>query len=314
MVAGIQIIWLQDYLKAEKRPSFLLDFFEKNKVALYVSVILYALLAIPISMVRESNEFFGERHNFYEDTIETIVDVSLYGKKYLAPDFDLFLIGLIAAVYLGIFIYGIRAVFSKKTEPLVNAAFSFWLLFSIFSLSTIVQFHLLDIPYLSERTALPYIPLFCVLPIFFLTFFKKQKYLQFALASLPIFAFSYHFSQCANIKEVKEWWFERDTLTALAYIEEHEDLPDIEVRNERPKFATGGVSAPAFHFHIIEGNLKKKLKPNRINVLSKNDLPDYYYVWFDDLKKIDEKKYDLLTKLKFGSLLKLKEEYRESEN
>ncbi|MGK0365255.1 MAG: hypothetical protein ACI85O_002321 [Saprospiraceae bacterium] len=309
LIAAFNFIYLQDYWKAEKRPSFFLSFFEKNKAALYVSVILYALLAIPISMVKNSNEFFGERHNFYEDSIRSITEVSLYGNKYIAPDIYMVLIGITAIIFLGIIIYAIRAMLKQKTTPLITTGFAFCLLFFIFCLSTIVQFNLLDIPYLYERTALPYIPLFGVLPAFFLAYLKNKKRLQFVLCLLPILAFTYHFSQCANIKQVKEWWFERDTLTALNYIEEHEKLRDIEGREERPRFGTTSWNSPAFHFHIIEGNLKKKLTPYRRDILTKDDLPEYYYLWFDNLKKIDRHKYELLIKLKYGVLLKLKEEY-----
>lgn len=314
LIAVFNFIYLQDYFKTEKRSNFLLYFFEKNKIALYTSVILYALLAVPISMIKGGNEFFGERHNFFDDSIKSITKVSLYGKEYTGTDLYLVLIGIAAIIYLGVILYFIRAFLQKKMTPSVNAGFAFCLLFFIFSLSTIVQFYLLDIPYLNERTALVYIPLYSVIPIFFLSFLQHRRYLQMTLSLVAIFAFTYHFSQCANVKEFKEWWFERDTIAALTYIEENENLPDIEIRNERPQLVTLSTNEPAFHFHIEEGNLRKKLKPNRRDVLSKEDLPVYYYLWFDNIKKIDEKKYDLLVKLKMGALLKLKEEYRGMEN
>jgi len=310
LIVVFNFIYLQDYWKTEKRPSFLLICFEKNKSALYISVILYALLAVPISMIKEGNEFFGERHSFYEDTIKSITEVSLYGKAYWGTDFYLIVIGFVFFFYLGVLIYSFRAMLKKKTTQLTNAGFAFCLLFFIFSLSTIVQFHILDIPYLNERTALPYIPLYNVIPVFFLVFLKRRSYLQVTLSLFIIYTFVFHFSQCANVKQFKEWWFERDTLAALSYIETHENLPDIEVRNERPQLFTLSTNEPAFHFHIEEGNLRKKLKPNRRDVLSKEDLPEYYYLWYDNTKKIDRKKYDLLVKLKMGALLKLKEEYR----
>lgn len=310
LIAAFNFIYLQDYLKAEKRPSFLLKFFDKNKAAVYVSVILYALLAVPISMVRSRNEFFGKRSNFYDDSIQSITKMSLFGKEYFAPDFHMLLIGIAAFIYLAIIIYAIRAMIKQKMTPLINAGFAFCLLFFIFCLSTIVQFHLLEIPYLNERTALPFIPLYGVIPVFFLAYLKNRKSLQFVLCLLPILVLSYHFSQCANFQKNREWWFERDTLTALAYIEEHENLPDIESPDERPKFSTVGWNGPAFHFHIIEGNLKKKLLAKRIDILSKDKLPEYYYLWADKVKQIDRDKYDLLVQLKFGVVLKLKEEYK----
>jgi len=314
LIAAFNFIHLQDYWKAEKRPSLLLHFFEKNKTVLYVSVILYALLSVPISMIKDGNEFFGKRHSFYEDTVESITKVSLYSKTYTGTDFHIVLIVIATLIFLAVLIYSIRAMFKGKVSPLINAGFTFCLLLFIFSLSTIVQFHLLDIPYLNKRTALPYIPLYSVIPIFFLAFLNNKRYLQTSFALLAILTFSYHFSQCANLKQVREWWFERDTIAALHYIEAYENLPDIEVRNERPQLFTLSTNEPAFHFHIEEGNLRKKLKPNRRDVLNKEDLPEYYYVWFDRMKQIDRKKYDLLVKLKFGAVLKLKEEYRKSKS
>ena len=306
LIAAVNFIHLQDYLQAKKRPSFLLYFFKKNKAPLYSSAILYALLAVPISRIKSGNEFFGQRHNFYKDSVRSLTEASLYDKQYFAPDFYMVLIGIAAIIFLGTVIYAVRAIVKEKTTPLINAGLAFCILLFIFCLSTIVQFNLLDVPYLNRRTALPYIPLFGVIPVFFLSYLNNKKRLQFVLCLLPVLVFTYHFSQCANITEVKEWWFERDTIAALAYIEEHENLPDIELREERPRFATAPWNSPAFHFHIIEGDLEKKLNPDRRKVLNKKDLPEYYYLWFDNLKKIDEDKYELLVKLKFGALLKLK--------
>lgn len=309
LIAAFNFIWLRDYLQSENRVNFLPFFLRKNTSALAVCAALFALLAKPISEVRNNNELFGERHDFFTDTIMSITHVSLYQKNYFGTDFYLVLIGMAIFIYFAIIAYSIYALVKKQNTFLTDDGLAFCLLFSIFCWSTIAQFHLLDVPYLSERTALPYIPLYSVLPVFFLTFFKKNRVLQFAFCLLPIIAGTYHFANCANIKEVKEWWFDRETKEVLAYVEANEtSLVDIEIRDERPTFSTGSWNSPSFHFHIIEGNLKKKLKPWRRDVFKKDEYPDYYYIWFDKLKDIDEKQYELMKKFRFGALLKLKKE------
>ena len=65
---------------------------------------MFALLAYPISRVRANNEFYGEKGSFYNDTILSLVNQSLFGKNYFGIDFPEVLVGIARKIKIPVII------------------------------------------------------------------------------------------------------------------------------------------------------------------------------------------------------------------
>jgi hypothetical protein len=300
LIVAFNFIFLRDFLKNKMDTSFLFYLLKKNISAILTSLVLFALLAYPISRVRANNEFYGEKGSFYNDTILSLVNQSLFGKKYFGIDFPEVLVGIAIVVYLSVIIYSAIKLFSKNNNNIFTGGLTFGILFTIACWSTIAQLHLLETPFLAGRTALIFFPLFSILPLFFFSFFNKKKWLQLAICLIPLFAYSFHFSKCANTFTVREWWFDTNTKDVITYF----------LENEKPeKQVTFGIRAfnsPSFHYYEKIWQLEGQVDMIRLERLSKNELFDYYYIEEGWLPEISNERYEIIKKFDTRILLKLK--------
>ncbi|HFB99912.1 MAG TPA: hypothetical protein ENJ53_03820, partial [Phaeodactylibacter sp.] len=255
LIIAFNVVFLRDFLK-EKNKSYVFYFLKKNIAALVSSLILFVILAYPISRARANNEFYGEKTTFFKATIFNLVEQSFFGKKYFAPDFLLVVMGVGAAIYLTVMIYGFRDFFRKNISEIRMGGLVFGVLFTVACWSTIAQFYLLGVPFLTFRTALIYVPLFAIIPVFFFSFFDKKKGLQFILCILPIMGLTYHFSKCANIVRVREWWFDANTKDVLTYFLENEKLD----KGKQVTFGVRGWISPSFHYYEKTWHLEDRVK------------------------------------------------------
>ena len=301
LIVAFNFIFLKDYLVKKLNTPVVTYFLKKNILAILTSIILFALLAYPISNVRANNEFYGEKGSFYNDTILSLVNQSLFGKTYFGTDFPKVLIGIAIIVYLSVLIYAARGFLLKKITTSNTSSLAFSILFTMTCWSTIVQFHLLDTPFLSGRTALIYFPLFSIIPIFFLTFFDKKKWLQLFLCLIPLFAYSYHFSKCANTYTVREWWFDTNTKDVITYFLENEK------QEKQVTFAIRAWNSPSFHYYEKIWHLEDRVDMVRREQLSKDELYDYYYIEESWTPEISIEKYAVVKKFDSRVLLRLKE-------
>lgn len=302
LIIAFNFIFLQDFFKNKVDTSAIVYLLKKNTSAILTSIILFTLLAYPVSRVRANNEFYGEKGSFYNDTILSLVNQSLFGKKYFGMDFPDILFAIAIVVYLSVIIYSGIKLFQKKHNNIFTGGLTFGILFTITCWSTITQFHLLGTPFLADRTALIYFPLFSILPIFFFSFFDNKKWLQIGLCLIPLFAYSYHFSKCANTYTVREWWFDTNTKDAITYF----------LENEKPeKKVTFGVRAwnsPSFHYYEKTWKLENQVDMIRLEQLSKNEFYDYYYIEESWSPEISIEKYEVVKKFDSRVLLRLKSE------
>ena len=307
LIVAFNFIFLREFLKDKIDTSFVFYFLKKNISAILTSLVLFALLAYPISRVRANNEFYGEKGSFYNDTILSLVNQSLFGKKYFGIDFPEVLVGIAIVIYLSVLIFSIKKLFLKDHNNIFTGGLIFGILFTITCWSTIAQLHLLGTPFLAGRTALIYFPLFSILPIFFFSFFDKKKWLQFGLCLIPLFAYSFHFSKCANTFTVREWWFDTNTKDVITYF----------LENEKPeKQVTLGIRAfnsPSFHYYEKIWHLENQVDMIRLEQLSKNEFYDYYYIEEGWLPEISNERYEILEKFDTRVLLKLKPSPSEKE-
>ncbi len=300
LIVAFNFIFLRDFFKNKIDTSVVLYFLKKNISAILTSFVLFALLAYPISRVRANNEFYGEKGSFYNDTILSLVNQSLFGRKYFGIDFPEVLVGIAIAIYLSVLIFSIKKLSSKNHNYIFTGGLTFGILFSITCWSTIAQLHLLGTPFLAGRTALIYFPLFSILPIFFFTFFDTKKWLQLGLCLIPFFAYSFHFSKCANTFTVREWWFDTNTKDVITYFLENEK------HEEQVTFGVRAFNSPSFHYYEQIWHLEDQVDMIRLEQLSKDELFNYYYIEESWLPEISNERYEIIQKFDTRVLLKLR--------
>lgn len=299
LIVAFNFIYMHDYLNNKMDTTFIIYFLKKNISVILTSLILFGLLAYPISKVRANNEFYGEKGSFYNDTILSLINQSLFGKKYFGIDFPDVLAVIAIIVYVSVIIYSTVKILSRKNNSTITGGLTFCILFSISCWSTIVQFYLLETPFLAGRTALILFPLFSIIPIFFFSLLSKKKWLQLVVCSIPFLSYSFHFSKCANTFTVREWWFDTNTKDVITYF----------LENEKPQkqitFGIKALNSPSFHYYEKNWKIEDQVDMVRLEQLSKNEFLDYYYIEESQISEISIEQYKIIQKFDSRVLLKL---------
>ena len=302
LIAAFNFVFLLQHLRSEREEQSNWFFFllKKNKMPLILSGLLFAILAYPISFLRDQNQFYGNNSGFMKDTLMTLVNQSLFSKSYFGLDFPEVLIGIAIAVYILVLFLSIKKIIKNNFTQRDIGALAFCILFTIPCWSTIAQFHLLGTPYLADRTGLILVPLFSMVPIFFFTYFQKKKWLQLLVCLLPLSAYSYHLYNSANTFSVREWWFDTNTKDVIDYMVKNEDL------TEQRTLAVFSWNSPSFTYHVKDWKLEDKIKIVRRNELKKGEIYDYYYIEGTWMEKMSYKEYDLIERFDSRVLLRRK--------
>jgi len=299
LIVAFNFIFLNE-LRGKEEKTGLSFLVKKNIPAVVVSVVLFALLAYPVSRIRTHNEFYGERGSFYNDTLLSIVKSSFYGKKYFGSYFPDVVLLLAILIFIVTMVYaGKRFLAGYKSEQ-TSGALLFGLLFTITCLSTVAQFHFLGTPYLSGRTALILFPLFSILLVFSFSFWVDRKRLQLLLCLIPFCFYSFHFVKSANTDTVREWWFDMNTKDVIKDFLNNEDPP------EKVSFAMAAFNAPSFHYYEKVWQLEDRLEMVRKDKLAMGELYDYYYLEQNVLDQISVERYEEVKKYDTRVLLRLK--------
>jgi len=298
LIVAFNFVFLYQYLRSEKKENWISFFFKKNKIPFIASMVLFALLAYPISFLRNENQFYGNRAGFMHDTIMTLVNQSLFSKQYFGTDFPQVLVGIAIAIYVLVLFISIQKLRKKFFTKRDIGALAFCILFTIPCWSTIAQFHLLGTPYLADRTGLMLVPLFTMIPIFFFTYFKEKKWLQVLVCIIPLVAYSYHFYNSVNTFSVREWWFETNNKDVIQYMLKNENI------DQQRTLGVFAWNSPSLTYHVRDWKIEDKIKIERRNQLKKEEFYDYYYIEGTWMDKISHEEYELIQKFDSRVLLK----------
>lgn len=191
---------------------------------LILAVLFVIIIPIALELKKAGALFFGGEKSFWSDTICTITDRSFYeiGYNYwfqrVAKGF-VFLVLIFSAVYV------LLRISKKQLNGNTLFIVTLLLLLGLCSLSTIMQHHLLQTPYLLDRTALFLVVLFNLIFVFFTAEISASK----SFAGLAVHASAVvlliHFSMCFNMRYVLEWRYDADTKDMLTDLEQVKIIP-----------------------------------------------------------------------------------------
>jgi hypothetical protein len=114
------------------------------------------LAVLPLARLRSEDElYFGGDRGFWEDTVQSVIASSLYRRSDLL---SVVLVVLVAVIVAG---GAVAAAVGMRTRNLPLHAAAFILLAGPALVST-VEHHILGVPFLIDRTALFFVPLFAI--------------------------------------------------------------------------------------------------------------------------------------------------------
>jgi hypothetical protein len=189
-------------------------------------IIIVFIMVIPIALgLKEAGAlFFGGEKSFWSDTISTITDRCFYELGYdiwfqrLAKGF-VFLVLILSSIYF------VLRFFNKQVNT--NRLFlgSLLLLIGMCSLSTVIQHHLMQTPYLLDRTALFLVVLFNLVFVFFIVEISKEKHFSVYVLHTSSVVLLIHFFMCFNLLYVLEWKNDANVKEMLTDLEKIKRIP-----------------------------------------------------------------------------------------
>ena len=175
---------------------------------------LGALAGPPLYVLRRGGElYYGGTRGFVDDTIYSLIESSFYGRTYVAAQSHIVFAAIVSAV-AAFAIVGYLCVRRGHRQPVVAAGCLLGVM-TIAAASVITQNWLLDTPFLINRTALFFIPLFAVFATFLLDAMARLgrvgTRLALAVAIVSATLAAAHFAVTANVTYAFDWRRDADT-------------------------------------------------------------------------------------------------------
>jgi hypothetical protein len=238
---------------------------------------LTAFLGVSLYVLKTSGAFAwgGTRETgFIRSTVYSLIAESFYEKLYFRGQEQ----ALFFLVLLSILLFLILLAVYYRQGALINIRPASFLLAILLlsSLSTVLQNILFDTPYLFQRTALFFIPLFVLFLIFLIHALSRLRAWLNSTAAilLVILALlaSYHFYQTANTAKTADWGNDADTKAMLA------DLTDIRQKN-LPDLTKISLGIPFTRNPTLQYYLAR-IQPDwlEVNVVPPYGRNDFYYL------------------------------------
>jgi len=142
--------------------------------SLLMALLLLFVIPIGIKLKAIGALFFGGDIGFWKDTVNTIVDRSFYelGYPYFLQQLTKGIILLVLAGAISLVVY--RLIKKELTNSTIFLS-SLLFLLGLCILSTVIQHHLFETPYLMERTALFLVVLTSLIFVFFVSELVRMK-------------------------------------------------------------------------------------------------------------------------------------------
>jgi len=176
-----------------------------------IALFLIALIYEPIrKMLINGNFYYGGDTGFFSDTLVSLTKYSMYSPNETPLVFGV-LIGFLFVLFLSV----IFSFFQNKNVVDPKSLFLLVLILCVFAI--ISQFYLFGTPFVIDRSALFFYPLFVFLLCFAL--YDLQKYwLSTVLAGVITLVVLVNFTFHANTYKTATWYFDAHTIGVLAFL------------------------------------------------------------------------------------------------
>ena len=238
---------------------------------------LLLLFLKPIErMIRLNKFWYGGSANFWQDTLASLVQVTLYGKNYFQGEILPMGQWFLAVLYFISVCLLCLGLIKPRKRPLDSLLFIIIILLSLNVFFIILQHYLFKTKYVIDRTALYFIPL-----LLFLTAILWKEGISYSnrglriLVGYPfyllIFLFGFHFLSCLNLSYCLFWKYDASTQKMM-----HQLMAINGPREGSFKIKANWIFEPAIDFYKIKYHLNR---PKEIDRNAPEEKPDYYYLW-----------------------------------
>ncbi len=239
------------------------------------SLLLIALIYEPIrKMLINGNFYYGGDRGFFSDTLVSLTKYSMY-----TPNESPFVWGVLIAFLLLLCLSVIFSLFQRKN--IVAPKNLFLLVLILCALAIISQFYLFGTPFVIDRSALFFYPLFVFLLYF--AFHELHNYWFFTVMAgiVALFAlvnFTYH----ANTYKTATWFFDAHTSEILESINEKG-----KAKGKPIKIDYSWPFESAILYYTAKNNYEFiDLVNSPLNKHAYNDAADYYIFLNQRLEKV----------------------------
>ncbi|WP_372949212.1 hypothetical protein [Mariniphaga sp.] len=218
-----------------------------------ISLIFLAIIMVPIQKLHSTNEFqYWTSKGFYQDTVKSLVHFWRYDAEILYKINSNFYVGIISLVILTNLFYLLFKL--KKTRFSVQVFYRPEFVATTILLLTIMvnisQTTILGTPNLFGRTALFFLPLLAVVfttAIGLIPLFKPGWLFKSVAFFLGIILLA-NFANRVNLKSVKEWNYDQNTLQVTEYLKEKYNGKPVSLK-------TNWIFHPSFYFYYDSGKI-----------------------------------------------------------
>ena len=270
-------------------------------VGIITSVILFALLYMPVTSLSSEGEFEYGAKSFW-DTFSSNVKTSLYGVKYFAQYHVEILGGLFTLLLLyGLFI-AVRDFINDPKNSKAQFAVAVTILPIMVALASVVQHYLLGVNYLRGRTSLVFVPL-TTLALFFLfeNIFTKEN--SRLLRSIPVVLGLFcvvHAFRSYQFTHSYEWWYDARTRDMVEYMD------SIIPKGEKVKLGMHWIFHPTARYYYENVPYEFTETLNYEKQYRSDVYYDYYYINPGEENKINPR-YKVLQKFPWVGVLMVRD-------
>lgn len=184
------------------------------------TLVLIFLLPFPIVLKLKEDLYFGGNNGFWQDTVNSLIMCSFYGQQYSTSILIFVKLIIILTLLLSTIVALKQYLKKRHLDPL--SVLLIILLVSVFL--PVCQHYLLGIPYLVERTAILYIPMFLLVLCFLfssLTELKLKWVYSLIIAIYLGIAGLYTFNSCKtmNFSHSYTWKYDSSSKYLLRDLE-----------------------------------------------------------------------------------------------
>ena len=250
-----------------------------NRVVILVSLILGIICYEPVRrLIKFECLYFGGETGFFHDTVVSVINAVIQGQPYYNPA-ALALKIFIVASFLTMFVAALSEFYFKKMSALQEKFVIAFLLLAFAFVISEMQHFILGTRFLFHRTAIFFVPLFCLAFIFFISdFYAGEKLRVPGRLALVIVAsaFFIHTIFCLNVSSISAWRFDSETKQMLGELERLS-------QREKPVPVRLGISwffEPTVNFYRTTKKYSWLPKATRVDFRKAEY--DYYYLSAED--------------------------------